>query len=327
MLLPFAFGMTAFAAEIAPVARLQRKPLEKPILGLETNALNFQIRSKESDAEFVITYPAGGREISLPFIPATGIQVVVEAEVDADAFGTFTYRYTISAGSNSVQRVQSLIVEYASAIFDVRTPEGWFGAPLSFRSAVHWADVRTNTFGLGPGKTQSGFMFKASALTGVEDLAKNGEKHSGFFFHAGSLPGLVACYARGHTDLLNFPTEPPVGLMRCLPRLLEDAVLGKTVGPSALPQTCDARELVSRIRSYIKESFAQGWIAEERTFLRFQKQIDEIAVALDADNRTHARSLISRVVADSEIAKQRKELEAEAYALIKYNLQHVDSLL
>ena len=309
-------------------AQAARKVLEKPEYRIDKISDDFSVQFDKASGNYLIEYFAewvnGGTTYKVTFVPATKVDVVVEAEVDKDQRGNFIYRYRIISQKSSLQNLRGFVVEHFNAVYNLTTPINWVGNPTSFTAAISWDGYKLKSMGLEPESAQDGFGFSASPFNHAEKYTNSRPSSPGVFFRGGSLPGIVGCYASGNTGIVTFPSEPPEGVSDSIPRGLKvDAVGGKTVGPVGIPEHFDPIEFVKTIISYNRESFVQGWVEDQQTANINHEKLEKIIKTFEEGDRDLAYNLLTIFLSTIEAEKNERKLLPEAYALLKYNIEYL----
>lgn len=310
---------SAGAARLVLEKPLFRFPEKGPIqAALNGTTGDYTLRWKNPDGSLART----------TFSPATKIDVIVTGAVDFDMTADeFIYQYRLESLRSSRQHIQWLIVEFNDAIQGISSPESWNPAGLSFESALSWVDTtrdKQGKVGLAPGSVLDGFGFKAPGSSGVERFSESPASSQGFFFHRATSPGIVRCWARGHTDVVKVSGEAPEGLTDMLPRLLDDSVRGFTGGPVPIPKPLDPAKFAATIGDYSARALSLGWIDDPVTEKRLQEAISKIREALLAKNYALASRLLGSLKQGVDQEPTKGHLTSEAIALIKLNSQYLE---
>ncbi len=301
-----------------------RKNLEKPALRLSDRGAIKVIRNDDT-GDFILRWkPPGGQPTEVVLVPASKVDVVVSATVEgSDDRGRYIYRYKLENGKSSRQRLQQFIVEFSGAAIDLESPEDWRSSALSFHSALSWSDVKYDArgvLGADAGAVLEGFSFKSFGHSGFERFTDRVNGKPGIFFRQATLPGIVRCWARGHTEVLKLSGEGPEDLDELLPRVLDDAVKGLTVGPVPIPEPFEPIGFVALLTKYLHESLAQGWIESQAEVMEAEEALGRLRQALEKKDYRLAESLVDQA---ARALSKKRTFTSEATALLTFNLDYL----
>lgn len=322
------FLMAICATAHLSSAGAERLVLEKPLLHFpEKGPIQAILNRATGDYTLRWKNPDGSLA-NTTFSPATKVDVIVSGSVDFDpSADEFIYQYRLESLPASRQQMQWLIIEFSDAVHGIQSPESWNPAGLSFESALSWVDTtrdKQGKVGLAPGSALEGFGFKAFGSSGVERFSASPTSAQGFFFHRATSPGIVRCWARGYTDVVKVNGEAPEGLTDLLPRLLEDAVRGFTVGPVAIQKPLDPARFAATIGDYSARALSLGWIDDPAVEKRLQEALLKVREALLTKNYVLGGRLLAslRQMVNQEPIKG--HLTSEAMALITTNSEYLE---
>ena len=305
----------------------KRLVLQKPDLSLPVETETYRIE-EDDDGNFRLHYQHyNGSQVTGFFEPATKVDVTVSATVSYDrSRGIYTYHYDVHNLASSEQRLGSFAAGYSSAVFDLAGPAGSYIGALRLRPVIRWSNVSEEQRGVAPGSTQGGFRFSVAALSSHQSYTERLNGTQGYFYRYAQLPGIVKCYARGHTAPLSLPHEAPQGLTDRLPRVLEDAVFGNTIGPVQVPQDVNPVDLLDRLTSYVETSVAEGWIRDAATAEPWLARLAVAREAFQIQDFRLVRGTLQTLITEAEQARDSDHITSEALALITYNVRFLVSL-
>jgi len=330
-------GLTLLSALATP-ALASRQPLSKVHETIAAKGPDYVIETDRQSGDVVIRYETGMKDQQwgkTVWVPPNKVEVTIEAAVDVAPEGALSYRYRLVSSPKSRQRVESLVVEFEGAIFDVSSPPAWKGDARSSQPLLIWL---TTKGAAAPGQSLGGFTFKAAtAPTALRLKGFRFRPGIGLFRSPGALPGIVNCYAHGSAPVMTFYGEAPEGVDKALPGWLLSGVRGKTIGPVAVPDEDAPTKLLGALGGYAKESLALGWIERQETAERYALAVSEIQEILAGGpllaglpGPVAGRAMAARLktlAARVESDRARQAITSEAYALFTYHARYLLQLL
>lgn len=229
--------------------------------------------------DYTVNYWSGASLGQIVFVPATKITPAVQSKFELSSAEKINYRYTVSSGLQSKQRLNSILIDPARQLivgrdvpanFDSLTSqeesaalkapngwEGWIAPSLSGDGArVSWhptydmhptSDMESN--GIKPGDTLHGFGLSSYAL-----------------------PGLGIIQLRGAHPVLSFPDEgfgSDSAIADQFYRLPDFVPRTAAVPTIAVPSPFDPAVTLERIQAHM-----HTWIAKQLLDTSFSTQLD-----------------------------------------------------
>lgn len=301
---------------------LHSQPLEIPeILGV--------YRTESLDSGDVVLRWEGldGEPVEALVEAANRVRVIVVAKVEHASALALRYTYLLRSLESSEQRTASLIVETLGPVYGVKAPEGWTPGPLYVRPAIIWNDLSGVNAGLAPGQEVGGFSFESSTDRNTERYADERTGGTGYFHHRGMLPGLVRVWARGAVGTVTSPEEMPPGMGRNLPGLVDNAVVGYTVGPTEIPADMAPGDWIDRLVTHAERSQELGWVTSRGYVDRLKAELREVESAVDRGDVGRAITRLGELVERTEAGLEGGLLTSEAHALVVHTAEHLRAVL
>ncbi|MFB3897449.1 MAG: hypothetical protein ACE14V_14215 [bacterium] len=239
--------------------------------------------------------------------PAIRVSVVVQGEVSFDTTNnSFIYKYSLSSLSNSTQKVAMLdMYNVTSSIKNVIFPMGWDKLFFEGDSDVFWY---TNSEGLCPGSSTTGFQFESTYL-----------------------PSVVSCWTKGVVPDYIFPDGEVEMAPDDEPNLDGDSVRGETIGPKVFPEPISsintATTFINTIIWYTDECYTQGWMESTKARNKYKRLLQDCRTALTKHNYNIVKNKLQHLIDTAETDFAKQCILSEAYALIKYNAQYLKNQL
>lgn len=321
---------------LSPVLPLSadRKPLTQPVLkkivhsptgvrlkrdpktdGWVEYKLDGDITYEEKTGNFLLRWTgADGRRKTVVYAPATRLNAQVAARVEylPDLRG-YRYLYQVSNLPTSQRKLHTFYVEAQAPVEKVGAPDDSWGysrpltdylqAQLEVKAGWAWSQTREGREGLTPGENAAGFSFVSAGL-----------------------PAVMKCYIRHHAYMKGVGEELPEELHAAIDRVAWKIPSGVTVGPATPPEPFHPAVFVRRILEMVDVSAKQGWIESPKVKLEFQAMLAQAEEALVRKENARASVLLRRLLGRVE-AEKGKTLLSEAYALLKFNVQYLESQL
>ncbi len=234
------------------------------------------------------------------------------------AQGVFSYSYTIKSSKQSQQNVWvfSIILPEKSIIIDAVAPVGW-GRP-------GWSGKQTKYSHLREIKPPFEINW-----TAPEGNMKPSESASGFTLKTSyGLPGIVAYYSEGES-VARCPEGMAVDFIPGYDDLTPygPGIVGKTVGPVALPSDFKPVDFLNYIIDLKHQSTSLGWIKNKGIENSLDAKLDNAKKKIEAGDTKTAQNILNAFINEIEAqgcetyekCPEGKHLTAEAYALLKYN--------
>jgi len=248
----------------------------------------------------------------------------------------YNYSYSVSNGIAAQESVY---------VFDIRLPNN---VPITSQStSSSWKKV---FFSAAPEIVRWHATVDRKSHH-FKDLIGPGTSRSGFSFGSNLLPGIVIYYSEGWAPAPVFEEGEATDSIPGYSDLTAygPGVVGKTVGPTQLPNPFNSLVFLDTLLSYIDQSHSLGWINNTRDDDAEQDENAEDGIVKNLDKRlTQTRDLIDKGKTDAarnrlekfldkveklwarqqkEEAKNRKNpkiiFTSEAYALLKYNGEYL----
>lgn len=310
-----------------------RKPLPRPVLkkikhepvrtGNRYNLITGEREKYDREGKIVYDDNTGnfflqwvgidGQRKTIIYKPATRLDVVVIAKVvSVPDEGSYQYFYILKNLPSSQRKLQNLYLETGARIRDVQAPDAsWYSRPftgylkgvLKVADGWVWSDTLRGRAGSPPGKTIEGVSFRSSGL-----------------------PGIVKCYVRHNGRLKGVGEELPEELHAAIDSVAWKIPQGITVGPVAKPESVDPATLVRNIIHLLDVSVEQGWINSQTLAQEIRGKLEKIVLTISQDSSVRARGNIESVLVLIE-NEGGKGLLSEAYALLRFNLEYVQTLI
>ena len=274
--------------------------------------------------DWIITYQGSQGPIEAYFVPAMKIDPTVRSEVeDGD---TLRYRFAVTNGASSRQRLLNFLLSVRSSVFNVSRPNSqWHSESSRFLRGWEWGHTLVNRDG-GP-----------SLDMGIPRDSTVG----GFSVESFGLPSIVNCYFQGLTGTMTFEEEPPIeveDLLRPLETFPANEVLLRTIGPVDPPTPFNGHVFLDTLLSYARQSAQLGWLGRYRDDDCDEDERPDDGVVRNIENRLQKAR---RELVRGDSVKARRELEklirkvdrlqrrgervmtSESYALLKYNTEYL----
>lgn len=97
---------------------------------------------------------------------------------------------------------------------------------------------------------------------------------------------------------------------------------GMTIGPKAPPKVFDGASAVKGLSAVIVEAEKLGWLKTAGLFRSLEAKLEAASKKLESDDRKTALNILNALLNEVE-AQKGKNLSAEAYALLYYNLDYI----
>ncbi len=265
-----------------------------------------------TSGNYIIQYQgASGNIIQIIFEPATKIEPDVDATVIFEpTSGMFRFKYVVSNGINSQQRLLAFSVHlFASIENKTRPNREWLIGQYSFFPALEWSHSMRDPGGL---------------YTPFDGIAPDSSA-SGFSYRSLGLPAIITSYFEGTTTGLAFPEEPPSimdDLLEPLEIFPNNTVKEKTIGPKDPSSPFEASTFLDTLISYTDQSLALGWISGQQTADKYEGHFNTAQTALQQADTTAARSELQIVLQEAE-QDSGSVLTSEAYALLRFNTEYL----
>jgi len=304
-----------------PKIKVQLQPTSERLIGVDPQT-GEPIYQPDPEAKVRIDHRTGhvvytwkgfdGKIKTIVFEPPIKLEVIVKGVVRFDAAEKrYRYIYELTNLPTSEQKLVDFIVLTEADLEGVTKPdEHWWSKPLQptriplFQSKKGWwwADVKYGREGIKPGQSEKGFSFESEGL-----------------------PGIVNCYAQGYVPpLRGVGEEPPAEIMESIEKLPR-YLYGRTVGPVDI-HSVSLETLLGNLLTMIDESLRWGWIADTETVDFFKSELKETARLLKMGDKSAAERVLSEVINDAERLREKK-LTSEAYAILKFNAEHIKRAL
>jgi hypothetical protein len=185
--------------------------------------------------------PTAFADVLVPVVPGNQLSVAVQPQVTKDPnTQIYTYSYTISNNSGSLQEMWLFAVELApgTEVLGSTSPSGWQFGVHEDQPIASWAAVEV-------GELPADFIDDGNVVPSPFNL-KPGETKSGFSFRTFVGPADGAFYAQGFKKLAQVSGDVEelrdVGFVE--PPLSEDSYRGSTTTPNPLPYSGGRRPAV-----------------------------------------------------------------------------------
>lgn len=247
----------------------------------------------------------------------------------------FEYTFVLNNGVSAQQAVWRFdIIISVDSLKAVTVPANWEYFVFPVHSTLEWTAIPMDT------------------VEGYIAPIKRGQTISGFSFSTPILPGIVTYYAEGDGPTPYFgegqATDSPIpGYDDLTP--YGPGVVGKTIGPVAVPDPFYPLDFIDTLSSYISQSHSLGWInstrdddaeedenADDGIVKNLDKRLNKVKDLLSANKITRAKNQLEKFLTkveklwaryQKEIAKNKKNpviiFTSEAYALLKYNGEYL----
>jgi hypothetical protein len=222
----------------------------------------------------------------------------------------FSYQYTIENTSSSLQRLQDFDIEIFASIFEITRPdEFWKTGYYSFAPVFGWF----NSKGAGG---------LSDPLNGIAPDSSE----TGFSFNSTGYPTISNAYLRGKPEIyLSFPDEPPgeiEALLKPLEKFPNDRVIIKTISPKDPPFPLIISSFLDTLLNYVSQSYMLEWITEETIKNKYTHFFTTAKDQITQGDSSAARSTLENVLQQVDIDST-NNLTSEAYALLRYNTEHL----
>lgn len=175
----------------------------------------------------VLAAPLARAAIELP----NKVSVSVAADVTHDAgTGLFTYRYTVSSDSTSVQEVTGFHLRVGGSIVNIQSPRGWSGSVRARGDMLIWSASEEEGIVIPPGYVDDGNL-----LPSIYQI-KPGQALGGFSFQSPDPPQFDVFYAEGFVRIPVEGVDFEPGNMPVLPDFPDNLFKGP---PTKVPRYSD----------------------------------------------------------------------------------------
>lgn len=240
--------------------------------------------------------------------------------------GVFYYSYDVISNPKSEQDVWvfQIILPEKNIILNTNTPAEWGGPGWSGKSTKYshlreikppyWIAWTAPEKNMKPSERASGFMFETSfGLPMIVDYYAEGESV------ARCPEGMAVDFIPGYDDLT--PYGP--------------GIVGKTIGPTALPGEFKPIEFIDYIILKKHEAYNLGWIKNKGIENSLDAKLDNAKKKIEQGNLKAAKNILEAFLNEVEAqgcetyekCSEGKHLTPEAYALMKYNVDYLISNL
>jgi hypothetical protein len=230
------------------------------------------------------------------------ISIVNKGNID------FEYIYRLRNDSTAEQSVWQywLILQESVSANNFKSPNGWTVNCGMYRAhlGITWGTPSENSF-IRPGQSFSDFSFNSTSINGIVQYYIEGYAPLPSFED-----GMATDSIPGYSDLT--PYGP--------------GVVGKTVGPVAVPNPFVPLNFLDTLTSYTIQSRALGWIKDQTTANKYLGYFASAKTSLGQNNTTSARTTLQKVLQDANVDSTNL-ITSEAYALIRYNTEYLISQL
>jgi len=243
------------------------------------------------DTIWVWTYPS-----------AADLSAEVMSAVNIGA-GNYTYSYTVENSSLSVQSLESLFIEFKSAVNGLHTPSNWFVLMSRTRQAIMW--------------------FSEDSLSNI--LPSN--NLAGYNVNSQGLPTIFPFYIRGHAFIPIFEEGAPDNTIGG--DVFENSFKGRTLGPRTPPTPFVALDFLDTLISMAEEALSLGWI-EETYSEKIMNDLNDAREKIEEspeDAKEILEALIPYIIDDgcdwAPPDPSQYHLTSEGCALLRYNLEYL----
>ncbi len=254
------------------------------------------------------------------FLPMNRLTATVKCEVRREQNDSLVYNYTWSNHATSKQMIQRIWFEGINPDAEQYGPRGWVHAKVSPIRGRYW--VLSDWYKLHmikPGRTQSGF--------GLRDT---------------QIPTIIKYYVQGHAPSpTTEPDEPDLTPEDSRRDLMNNAVVGYTIGPMDPAIVLTPPAFLDTLISYTRQAFALGWIKNRDIVQDLNAELNDAKRQLRCNNRRAAKDILRDFVDEVEdlfeeedqrsdpedVSQGDRQITSEAYALLKFNAEYLISKL
>jgi hypothetical protein len=230
------------------------------------------------------------------YLPRNKLTATMKAKV-VKTPDAYRYQYVIQNSSTSQQEVNEVLVAArADSIRNGVGPERWefFLHP---RPKVGWVRMPFGRHYIPPGGSDSRFSYESTGL-----------------------PAPVSCYVRGLNETLQ--KLPPYDEEKWYADVVQNSFVITTVGAVDAPSPFIADGFLDTLTIYVTESRTLGWITNQSMADKYLGYFSSAKTLLEQNNTTGARTTLQSVLRDVNVDSS-STLTSEAYALIRYNAEHL----
>jgi hypothetical protein len=238
---------------------------------------------------------------SIAFPPRNKIDIVATSLVNRQN-DTLFFEYQIFNKPQSKQQVEDFRVWCAAQhVLMLSTPPYWSYFNKAGGGYGWQTLVESHTGHIYAGKTVTGFSVKAKALCSIVGFDSHGYNGIGWT-----------------KDWTNDLQKTKL----ILKDQLENAYLGKTLGPADPPSPFVPLNFLDTISNFTTQSRSLGWIKDQVTTNKYLGYFGSAKSSLQQNNITSTRTTLQQVLQDVNIDST-SNLTSEAYALIRYNTEYL----
>jgi len=209
---------------------------------------------------------------------------------------SFIFRYTLLSSSSSSQKAWEYSLFDVSGFDSLKSATGWdVGTSVIPKRRVTWASS-DSAYDVLPGKSLVGFSVISRGLPSIKDF-----------------------YVRGYIDVPAISVEPDSIFSGLFP---DNSFHGTTLGPTASPIPFRPLYFIDSLISYVSRSRSLSWITSQQTADNYLHYFMRVRSQLQAGRESEAIGNLQVVLKNSE-ADSSSLLTSEAYALIRYNTEHL----
>ena len=276
--------------------------------------------------------PRYGRQISI-YDPPGKVKPVITVEVGYDEDKEeFIYNYIVANEEGAVQDLEGIYIELLSPVHGVTPPElspegDWYSNYSKPNKAWHWAKARSEPEWIPPGHSESGLSFRSKGIPVIMDSSFTGHQRK---------------YRNSPGD--SDTEEVGIAYSKLYQRFKEEykehsvrSVVKKTLAPGEPPDG-NTKELIDMLIAMKHEAQDLGWIKAEGgdgIIKALDSKLDNAKKAIDKGNKKSARNILTAFIKEVEAqgcatrdgCPEGKHLSPEAYALLKFNAEHLISEL
>lgn len=223
--------------------------------------------------DYTVTYWNGASLMQIVFVPATKISPAVQSKYEVESSEKITYRYTISSGLQSKQRLNSIRIDPVRQLivgqnvpvnFDSLTTQEESAA---LKAPIGWGGRIASSLS-GDGARVSWHPRFDMESKGI----KSGDTSHGFGFTCFALPGLGIIQLEGEHPVLAFPDEgfgSDSAIADQFYQLPDFVPRNAAVPTIAVPNPFDPAVTLERIQAHI-----HTWVAMQLLDPAFSAQLD-----------------------------------------------------
>ena len=238
------------------------------------------------------------------FAPAMNAQGNISCRVTPSG-SKYLYDYQVASDSSSASKVQDFYVAHGSMDTLTSAPEGWrfIGAGPEYPLYAFWA-LGKSTDMISPGGTKAGFTVTSPGLPKLARFCLKSER----------------------------PRPNPDSVLNYSQAFWQDvygnSYVGQTIAPYPAPTIDPYASMLftDTLLSYTARSRSLNWIMDQTTADKYTGLFNRVHSDLDQQQKSMALLRLDTVLAQVR-ADSSEHLTSEAYALLRFNTEYLQTLI